>query len=142
MKPNEIEQEFTKAYDQFADAIFRHCVFRVSDREKAKDIAVLKSMGATSGGIMRIFMVEGLVIGIAGTITGIMGGVAGCMLLKKYQFIKLPSDVYYISTLPVMMDPFLIGIIAVSAVSITFLATLYPSWQASRLDPVEIIRYE
>ena len=110
--------------------------------EKAKDIAVLKSMGATSGGIMRIFMVEGLVIGIAGTITGIMGGVAGCMLLKKYQFIKLPSDVYYISTLPVMMDPFLIGIIAVSAVSITFLATLYPSWQASRLDPVEIIRYE
>ncbi len=110
--------------------------------EKAKDIAILKSMGATSTSIMRIFMIEGLVIGIAGTVIGTSGGVLSCMLLKKYQFIKLPSDVYYISTLPVRMDPFLIGIIAVAAVCITFLATLYPSWQASKLDPVDVIRYE
>ncbi|MBI5892120.1 MAG: lipoprotein-releasing ABC transporter permease subunit [Deltaproteobacteria bacterium] len=110
--------------------------------EKSKDIAILKSMGATSGSIMKIFMIEGLVIGIAGTIIGTSGGVLSCMLLKKYQFIKLPSDVYYISTLPVRMDPILISVIAVAAICITFLATLYPSWQASKLDPVDVIRYE
>lgn len=110
--------------------------------EKSKDIAILKSMGATSAGIMKIFMIEGLVIGVAGTIIGVVGGVSSCLILKKYQFIKLPSDVYYISTLPVRMDGYLIGIIAVAAICITFLATLYPSWQASKLDPVDVIRYE
>ena len=91
---------------------------------------------------MRVFMIEGLVIGIAGTIMGVLGGVFLCTLLKKYQFIKLPGDVYYISTLPVKMDPLLISMIAVASISISFLATIYPAWQAARMDPVEALRYE
>ncbi|MBI5286917.1 MAG: lipoprotein-releasing ABC transporter permease subunit [Deltaproteobacteria bacterium] len=110
--------------------------------EKGKDIAILKSMGATSGGIMRIFMIEGLVIGVAGTILGLFGGLGLCELLKRYQFIKLPSDIYYISTLPVKIEPLMVLVIAVASIGISLLATIYPSWQASRLDPVEAIRYE
>jgi len=110
--------------------------------EKNKDIAILKSMGATNKSIMRIFMLDGLVIGIAGTILGIMGGSILCFLLKRYQFVKLPSDVYYISTLPVRVQVVDVALIALSAVAISFLATLYPSYQASRLDPAAAIRYE
>jgi lipoprotein-releasing system permease protein len=110
--------------------------------EKNKDIAILKSMGASSKSIMRIFMLDGLVIGVVGTFLGIMGGSVLCFLLKRYQFIKLPSDVYYISTLPVRVQILDVVLIALSAIAISFLATLYPSYQASRLDPAAAIRYE
>ena len=110
--------------------------------EKTKDIAVLKSMGASSKSIMRIFMFDGLVIGVVGTILGIMGGGVLCFLLKRYEFVKLPSDVYYISTLPVRVQVGDVVLIALSAIAISFLATLYPSYQASRLDPAAAIRYE
>jgi lipoprotein-releasing system permease protein len=110
--------------------------------EKSKDIAILKSMGATANGIMRIFMIEGLVIGVVGATLGILGGVFLSVMLKKYQFIKLPGDVYTIATLPVKMDPFLIAMIAVASLCISFLATLYPAWQAAKMDPVEALRYE
>jgi lipoprotein-releasing system permease protein len=110
--------------------------------EKTKDIAVLKSMGASSKSIMRIFMFDGLVIGVVGTILGIMGGGVLCFLLKRYEFVKLPSDVYYISTLPVRVQVGDVALIALSAIAISFLATLYPSYQASRLDPAAAIRYE
>lgn len=110
--------------------------------EKGKDIAILKSMGATRGGIMRIFMIEGLVIGVTGTLLGLLGGVGLCELLRRYQFIKLPSDVYYISTLPVKMEPLTVFVIGMAAIGISLVATLYPSWQATRVDPVEAIRYE
>lgn len=109
--------------------------------EKTKDIAILKSMGATSGNIMKIFIYEGLVIGISGTTLGILGGLATCKILSKYQFIKLP-DVYPISTLPVNVIPHDVILIAASAIIITFAATLYPSWQASRVDPAAAMRYE
>ncbi|MBW2174739.1 MAG: lipoprotein-releasing ABC transporter permease subunit [Deltaproteobacteria bacterium] len=110
--------------------------------EKNKDIAILKSMGATSKSIMKIFMFDGLVIGVVGTILGIMGGSVLCFLLKRYEFVKLPSDVYYISTLPVRVQVVDVALIALSAIAISFLATLYPSYQASRLDPAAAIRYE
>ncbi len=110
--------------------------------EKTKDIAVLKSMGATAGSIMKIFVLEGLIIGIVGTTLGLIGGVGLCEILRKYQFIHLPSDVYYISSLPVLMKGPDILLIVFAAIGITFVATLYPAWQASRLDPVEALRYE
>ena len=110
--------------------------------EKTKDIAVLKSMGATAGSIMKIFVLEGLIIGAVGTTLGLIGGVGLCEILRKYQFIHLPSDVYYISSLPVLMKGLDILLIMVAAIGITFVATLYPAWQASRLDPVEALRYE
>ncbi|MCU0578691.1 MAG: ABC transporter permease, partial [Desulfobacterota bacterium] len=71
--------------------------------EKTKDIAILKSMGATAGSILKIFVLEGLIIGVVGTVLGLGGGIGLCEILKRYQFIKLPSDVYYISSLPVLM---------------------------------------
>ncbi len=110
--------------------------------EKGKDIAILKSMGASSNSIMRIFIYEGLVIGLSGTLLGVVGGLALCKILSKYQFIKLPSDVYPMTTLPVLVLPLDVTLVAVSAVIITLLATLYPSWQASRVDPAVALRYE
>ena len=110
--------------------------------EKTRDIAILKSMGATRRSIMKIFMIEGVIIGMVGTILGLVGGFALCELLATYKFIELPQDVYYISTLPVKMDPLDVALIAVAAMVISLAATLYPAWQASRLDPAEAIRYE
>ena len=110
--------------------------------EKNKDIAILKSMGATARSIMRIFILEGLIIGVVGTALGLIGGYAICRILAAYQFISLPRDVYYISHLPVKMNGMDFFLIALAAMGISFLATLYPSWQASRLDPAEAVRYE
>jgi lipoprotein-releasing system permease protein len=110
--------------------------------KKTRDIAILKSMGATRQSIMQIFIINGLVIGGLGTLGGLGLGLGLCAILKEYQFIKLPRDVYYISTLPVTVQaPDVLAIVG-AALAISFLATLYPSWQAARLDPVEAIRYE
>ena len=109
--------------------------------EKTKDIAILKSMGATSGSIMRIFIYEGLIIGLVGTLLGVLGGLGLCAILSRYQFIKLP-DVYPISTLPVLVLPSDVILIALSAMVITLVATLYPSWQAAKVDPAVALRYE
>jgi lipoprotein-releasing system permease protein len=109
---------------------------------KGKDIAILKSMGATSKGIMKIFIYEGLVIGLTGTVLGVIGGLILCKVLSRYQFIKLPSDVYPITTLPVKILPMDVTLVAVSAALITLLATIYPSWKASKIDPAVALRYE
>lgn len=109
---------------------------------KTKEIAILKSMGATRQSIMQIFIVNGLVIGGLGTLLGLGLGLILCALLKHYQFIDLPRDVYYIAKLPVQIQGFDVLAIVGAALAISFLATLYPSWQAARLDPVEAIRYE
>ncbi len=110
--------------------------------EKKRDIAILKSMGATTRSIMRIFFYQGAVIGVTGTILGVGGGLGLCAILKKYKFIELPSNVYPMSTLPIKVVPMDVSVIAVSAVLITLAATLYPSWQASRVRPAEALTYE
>ncbi len=108
--------------------------------EKTKDIAVLKAMGATNRMIRRIFILKGMIIGIIGTCLGTLSGVVICILLRKYDFIQLP-DAYPFSTLPVQLETFDVVIIAVSAIVICFLSTLYPSYKASKMNPVEALRY-
>jgi lipoprotein-releasing system permease protein len=110
--------------------------------DKTKDIAVLMTMGATRKMVRKIFALEGLLIGVAGTVSGMILGGLLCFLLRRYQFIKLPSDVYYISTLPVDLSPGILILVGASSILICFLATLYPSRQASLIDPAEAIRYE
>ena len=110
--------------------------------DKNKDIAVLMTMGATRRMIRKIFALEGLLIGVAGTFAGTVLGGLLCYLLRRYQFIRLPSDVYYISTLPVALSPEILVLVGACSILICFLATLYPSRQASLVDPAEAIRYE
>lgn len=110
--------------------------------QKTKDIAVLMSMGATSGSIRRIFMLQGTLIGLIGTSIGYLIGVPVALLLKKYQFIKLPSNVYPVDYLPIRMDWMDLTIIGVAAFSLCFLATLYPARQAAALEPAQALRYE
>jgi lipoprotein-releasing system permease protein len=107
--------------------------------EKSKDIAILKSMGATSGSIMKIFFLQGLVIAFAGTSLGVAGGLGLCELLSRYQFIELPSNVYPMTTLPIEVLPVDVAVVAVSSVIVTLLATLYPSWKASTVQPAEVL---
>ena len=87
-------------------------------------------------------MIHGIVIGIIGTLLGLAGGYITCYLLKTYRFINLPPDIYYLSYLPVRMSLFDFIVVPATAVIISFLATIYPSWQAARLNPVEPLRYE
>jgi lipoprotein-releasing system permease protein len=110
--------------------------------EKGREIAIMKAMGATNRGIMSIFMIHGLIIGLTGTIIGVAGGYLLCWILKTYRFIDLPGDVYYLSYLPVKLSLFDFSVVPLAAVLISFLATIYPSWQAAKTDPVEPLRYE
>ncbi|NDV21938.1 lipoprotein-releasing ABC transporter permease subunit [Desulfovibrio sp. JC022] len=110
--------------------------------QKTKDIAVLMSMGATSGSIKRIFMLQGTLIGLIGTTIGYLIGIPVALLLKKYQFIKLPSNVYPVDYLPIRMDWMDLTIIGVAAFLLCFLATLYPAKQAAALEPAQALRYE
>jgi len=107
--------------------------------EKEQHIAILKSMGATSRSIMKIFFYQGLVIGFVGTILGVLGGLGLCEILSRYQFIELPSNVYPMNTLPIKVLPMDVTIIAVSAIIITLSATIYPSWKASQVKPAEVL---
>lgn len=108
--------------------------------EKSKDIAVLVAMGASAKIIRRIFIIQGMFIGLIGTLTGTISGMIVCSLLKKYNFIKLP-DIYPFSTLPVQLEYQDVLFIALSALFICFISTLYPSYRASRMNPVEALRY-
>ena len=111
--------------------------------EKHKEIAILKTMGLSSLRIMRIFVWEGMIIGFAGTILGLAGSLVLCEILKRYDFITLPGDVYYFETsLPVDLQFFHLAATAALSLVLCFVATLYPSFRASRLLPAEALRYE
>jgi lipoprotein-releasing system permease protein len=108
--------------------------------EKGREIAILKAMGATPAKIMRIFMIEGLVIGVAGVALGIPLGYGASWLIQ--EFYTLPGDIYYISKIPVQLLWTDVASVSIAALAISLVATLYPSWRASRLEPVEALRYE
>lgn len=108
--------------------------------EKSREISILKAMGATNRGVMTIFMLQGLLIGLAGTLIGIIGGYVAGYLFNNV--ITLPADVYYLSHLPIKMTLFDFVAVSLSAIAISFLATIYPAWQAAKLNPVEPLRYE
>jgi lipoprotein-releasing system permease protein len=110
--------------------------------EKTREVAILRAMGASARSIMSVFMIQGILVGLIGTISGVASGLGLCYLLAKYKFISLPSDVYYISTLPVRVELMDVWVVALAAVLISFAATIYPAWHASRLNPVEALRYE
>ncbi len=118
--------------------------------EKNKDIAILKSMGATSRSIMKIFIIEGLIIGAVGTILGALSGLLAAINMETIAgyvervlgFEVFPRDVYYLDRFPSEVNPVDVVIIVIIALMLCFLATLYPSWKASNLDPAEALRYE
>lgn len=110
-------------------------------REKTKDIAIMLTMGATRQRLRKIFLVKGLVIGGLGIGIGVLVGIAVCWILTRYPFIELPGDVYFLTTLPVKLSLLDLGAISVGTMIICAAASLYPANQASKMDPVDAIRY-
>jgi lipoprotein-releasing system permease protein len=110
--------------------------------EKHKDIAILVSMGASRGAVMRIFMLQGTIIGAVGTALGGLIGWGVCRVLDRYQVIRIPEDVYQIAWVPFRLLPVDAAVVLAGALVVCFLATLYPARGAARLDPAEALRYE
>ncbi|NQT34647.1 ABC transporter permease [bacterium] len=110
--------------------------------EKRREIGILKALGATREGIMRIFLYEGLIVGVIGTLFGLIIGLGLCWAQQTYKFITLPGDVYLLNYFPVKMQLSDFIIISIVSLMLTLLATVYPAKRAGTLDPVEAIRYE
>lgn len=110
--------------------------------EKTRDIAILKTMGASARSIMLIFLLQGSIIGLIGTIVGATLGATASYFLDHYRLITIPADVYQVSYLPFKLLPWDLVTVVIGAIVVCFLATLYPSRQAARLDPAQALRYE
>jgi lipoprotein-releasing system permease protein len=110
--------------------------------EKHRDIAILKTMGASARSVTAIFMVEGLIIGLLGTTVGAVGGSAIATLVDRYELIPVPQDVYMVSHMPLMVIPADVLLVVAMALVICFGATIYPARQAAKLDPAQALRYE
>jgi lipoprotein-releasing system permease protein len=110
--------------------------------DKSRDIAILKTMGTSAASIRRIFMLQGLIIGCVGTAAGTIAGCTLIYILDRYQLIQIPIDVYQISFVPFTLLPFDLLAVVVAAVLICFVATIYPSRQAAKLDPAQALRYQ
>lgn len=110
--------------------------------DKTREIGILKSMGLTSRRVLKIFMIQGLVIGIVGALLGGIGGGVITWAVDYFELIKIPGEIYFVNHLPVGFDPVDVAVILASSIAISFAATLYPAWQAARLTPVEAIRHE
>jgi lipoprotein-releasing system permease protein len=111
-------------------------------RQKSRDIAILKTMGTSSRRVMGIFMMQGLVIGVVGTAVGGLLGLSLCWVLDTYELIQIPMDVYQVSHVPFVVEPLDFAVVVAATIAICFLATIYPSRQASRLDPVQALRFD
>jgi lipoprotein-releasing system permease protein len=119
-------------------------------KDKGQDIAILRTMGATQGSIMRVFLITGAAIGVVGTLVGFLLGVVVCLNIENIrQFLSwltntelFSPELYFLSHLPADMDTGETSAVVIMALVLSFLATLYPSWRAARLDPVEALRYE
>lgn len=109
---------------------------------KTKEIGILKSLGSTQAGTRRVFMLAGMLIGLGGTALGTLGGLALCAALARYQFIRLPADIYYIDHLPVQLQWPDVALVGAAALAISWAACLYPAWVAARLEPARALRYE
>lgn len=109
---------------------------------KVRDIGALAAMGATTRGVMRLYMTQGLLIGLIGTGLGCALGLSLAWWLDRYRIISLPAEVYFIPYIPFRVQVGDFGLVAGTAIAVSFLATLYPAFKASRLDPVEALRYE
>jgi len=109
--------------------------------EKRNEIGILRSMGASSRGVMSIFMIQGTTIGALGTAMGVIAGLVICTILREVK-IDLPPDVYFINTLPVLVKGVDILWVCAASMFICFTATIYPSWEACRMPPLDAIRYD
>ena len=110
--------------------------------EKHRDIAILKTMGASARSVTAIFLMQGLIIGVVGTTVGASAGYAVSTILDRYKLIRVPADVYQVSYLPFTVLPLDFMLVIAAAIFVCFVATIYPSRQAARLDPVQALRYE